>query len=131
MNKMEKVYIEEVLPIMTLIEETLAEKKTDHHNYDPKRDLYVCPHPHQETGYGGFKGGDPREFWPDYECCSAEEVALWRACCDKWNEADAKGITLDPENMQFCRDELGISGNGWKFGIGVYTVEFEQVWESM
>jgi hypothetical protein len=30
--------------------------------------------------------------------------------------------------LQPCRDENGISGAGWKFGIGVYVVEWEQTW---
>ena len=93
------------------------------HNYDSQRDLYVCPHPHQETGYGGFKGGDPNKFHPDGECCTAEEIALWRAACAKWNAGDQTQLALQP-----CRDENGISGAGWKFGIGVYVVEWEQTW---
>ena len=101
------------------------------HNYDESRDLYVCPHPHQHVGYGGFKGGDPRDFTPDRECCSDEEIELWRACVQKWNEADANGITLEGEALQTCCDELGISGMGWRFGIGTYVLEFEQTWESM
>ena len=99
------------------------------HNYDQQRDLYVCPQPHQETGYGGFKGGDPRKFSPDPECCYEEELVAWREACNKWNIAEASGQELDPEKLQTCRDENGISGAGWKFGIGCYVMEFEQTWE--
>ena len=95
------------------------------HNYDSKRDLYVCPYPHQETGYGGFKGGNPNDFSPDRECCHQEEIAAWRAACDKWNDGDETPLRCHP-----CRDENGISGAGWKFGIGVYVIEFEQTWDA-
>ncbi len=90
------------------------------HNYDAGRDLYVCPYPHQETGYGGFKGGDPNNFHPDSECSSPQEIAAWRKACKEWDGT--------PLELQRCRGADGISGSGWRFGIGVYTIESEQTW---
>ena len=96
------------------------------HNYDEERDLYICPHPHQEVGYGGFKGGNPNDFSPDSQCCSPKEIQSWRDACKKWNDGDET-----PLDFHRCKDENGISGEGWKFGIGVYVLELEQTWEPM
>jgi hypothetical protein len=32
-----------------------------------------------EWAYGFFGGGDPRDFTPDYEMCSEDEIARWQA----------------------------------------------------
>lgn len=96
------------------------------HDYDEPRDLYVCPYPRQHVGYGGFKGGNPNDFTPDHECSSPEEIERWRAARDKWNAGDETLLEL-----QRCKDENGISGEGWKFGIGTYVLEKEQTWEPM
>lgn len=31
--------------------------------------------------YGSFMGGDPRDFSPDREACTPEEIAAWEAAC--------------------------------------------------
>lgn len=39
-------------------------------------------------GYGN-REGNPHNFQPDEECCSAEEIAAWRKACDEWDAAEA------------------------------------------
>ena len=100
------------------------------HDYDAERDEYICPNPHQDVGYGGFKGGDPRNFTPDHECCSATEIAAWKEACARWTSAELRGETLEAEPLQPCVVD-GVAGAGWKFGIGMYVIEREQTWEAL
>lgn len=37
-----------------------------------------------QTSYGSFLGGDPREFSPDPECCTPEEMERHAADCASW-----------------------------------------------
>lgn len=60
-------------------------------------DQYKCPHPHTEGGYGFFHGGDPRNFFPDGECCSPQEIENHKRACELWDEAEARGETPEPE----------------------------------
>lgn len=72
---------------------------------------YKCPHPHQDSGYGyGYRGIDPNKYHPDYECCSPEEIQRWK---------DAREIVNRGETYT----------GGYSFGIGVYTIEFDQFFE--
>lgn len=32
-----------------------------------------------EYSYGNFGSGDPRDFTPDYEMCTEDEIASWKA----------------------------------------------------
>lgn len=81
-----------------------------------------------ETGYGFFCGGDPRNFYPDGESCSEQEIANHRAACALWDEAENRGETPEPEKCP----------SGWMFdkdgrpvvhvlrapyGIGTYNYE--------
>lgn len=38
-----------------------------------------------QCSYGYFLGGDPRQFSPDEECCTTEEIARWQALCADWD----------------------------------------------
>jgi hypothetical protein len=74
------------------------------HNYrdESGESVWVCPIPHQESGYGAFKGGDPREFHPDHECCNDDEIARWRKACEEWNEAEDAGVTPEAIERPSC-----------------------------
>jgi hypothetical protein len=106
------------------------------HNYqdDNGESVWVCPIPHQESGYGAFKGGDPRDFHPDHESCSDKEIANWKAACDQWCEAEDAGVAPGEIETPSCclRTDSGrvlASTRLGGFGIGVYTVEFETSFE--
>jgi hypothetical protein len=81
-----------------------------------------------EVIYGFFHGGDPREFSPDDECCSPDEIRRHKAACDLWNEAERKGITPTPEacpsGWEMAPDGTQVHVLRAPYGIGTYTVEF-------
>lgn len=105
------------------------------HDYVPDSiNQYMCPHPHVESGYGHFYGGDPRDFHPDYECCTEQEISNHRKACALWNECEARGVTPDPEQCPsgwiYGEDGKAIAHVlRSPYGIGCYTVEFEQFFE--
>lgn len=106
----------------------------DHDYVKDSIDQYRCPHPHVESGYGYFHGGDPRNFHPDYESCDKREIENHRKACDLWNDCESRGETPEPEK---CPSGWIYDDNGKAiahvlrspYGIGCYTVEFEQFWE--
>jgi len=51
----------------------------------------------KQYGYGFFCGGDPRDFYPDTESCSDNELLNHNRACALWNEAEARGETPTPE----------------------------------
>jgi hypothetical protein len=65
--------------------------------------------------YGSFSGGDPRTFTPDVECCHPDEIEAHRKACEEWDEADKKGIKLEPIKVSRI-----ISFR--PFGIGITTL---------
>lgn len=40
------------------------------------------------TVYGFFPGGDPRDFTPDMECSTPQEIALHKEDCAAWDLGD-------------------------------------------
>lgn len=92
---------------------------------------YKCPHPYQDSGYGGFNGGDPRNFSPDWECCSEKEIANHKAACALWDEAEERGEIPEPEKCPSGwifdeKDKVVAHVLRSSYGIGVYTIEFDQ-----
>lgn len=69
-----------------------------------------------ERTYGPFRGGDPRDFEPDVELCTAEEIKAWGAACAEW--AAGRGVDRGP-GCQTFGDGSVVTGTG--FGIGVNT----------
>lgn len=80
------------------------------------------------TVYGFFHGGDPRTFSPDVECCSDAEMVRWKAACDAWDDAQASGLSMQPE-VGSCESVYGPDGQLQAhfifshFGIGVSTLD--------
>jgi hypothetical protein len=71
-------------------------------------------------GYGYFPGGDPRNYSPDGECCSPEEIAAWKAACNRWN----LGEKTDEGRSGTVVEINGVPGFacGHRFGIGTYRI---------
>lgn len=67
----------------------------------------LCHEP--ENVYGFFHGGDPRDFWPDAECCSKDELENHRRACELWDIANADGYDPNPEACPsgWVYDEFG------------------------
>lgn len=103
------------------------------HDYIPNSiDQYKCPVNQQENCYGYFTGGDPRDFHPDYEDSTPEEIANWKRACEEANRIEASrnlpcpsGWIVD-EKRKLIAHVLNAP-----FGIGVCTIEIETVFEAM
>ena len=70
--------------------------------------------------YGHFTGTDPRDFFPDYELCTEEEIANWQADCEAWNKGEGKpapppGRTLYKRDGSFFGHVLAP-----RYGVGTY-----------
>jgi len=102
----------------------------DHNYVKDSIDKYECPFPQQESTYGYFCGGDPRDFHPDHECCTPEEIQRHKEACE------------DAERLESSRDLPCPSG--WirtpdgcahilraPFGIGVSTIETLNYFEAL
>lgn len=101
------------------------------HNYVPDSiDQYKCPVPVTHSGYGFFSGGDPRNFFPDHESCSPEEIANHKRACEA---AEKHGLTDLECPSFFFKDDNGNVGHVLKapFGIGSYTIEMESYFEPL
>ena len=48
-----------------------------------------------ETSYGGFYGGDPRNFSPDPECSTETERTAHAAACAEWDKGNEITIEAD------------------------------------
>lgn len=70
-----------------------------------------------DVGYGGFHGGDPRDFTPDPECSTEAEQANWRAACESF------AGTAMPDTHTLVTDEGGLVMHVARnpFGLGTYV----------
>lgn len=100
------------------------------HDYVPESiDQYRCPHPHVEHTYGYFHGGDPRDFHPDYECCSPEEIERWQLACDEAEKLAHHRELPCPSGWE--RTPYGdVHVLRAPFGIGSYTWKMETFFEA-
>jgi hypothetical protein len=87
--------------------------------------------------YGYFLGGDPRQFAPDEECCTPEEIARWQALCAEWDAGrqtepapEEHGPWVDPSTRQVIalgarpdQPVIGLCHAPRSFGIGVTTCD--------
>lgn len=74
---------------------------------------------HLLAGYGYYPGGDPRNFSPDPESCTAAEVARWKAACAAWE----RGETPDPGGPHIPIENGHLTVG--HYGIGIYDVEWD------
>lgn len=77
-----------------------------------------------QSGYGGFHGGDPRNFHPDAECSTDEERAAHKAACELADAAEA-GRELPCPSGWATIGEYRNYINRQPFGLGCYTWEDE------
>lgn len=69
-----------------------------------------------DISYGPFPGGDPRNFTPDEECCTPEEIGAWIVACVEWDAGEGKDAG---PGCSFAGD--GSVWNGSGFGVGTYV----------
>ena len=71
-------------------------------------------------GYGFFPGGDPRNFTPDEECCSPEEILSWETACAEWNKGNEVQVGAS------CVVASGMLITIAPFGIGTYQFDDDE-----
>lgn len=79
--------------------------------------------------HGPFPGGDPRNFEPDREMNTAEEIEAWEAACELWDANERDGEPSEPiprpshygidADRGFVYHALSTGG----FGYGTYQAE--------
>jgi len=87
--------------------------------------------------YGFFHLDDPRDFFPDYECCSPEELAAHKEACAKAAAGEDWGPRSEEHGPWTNASKPGVvilgarpDGDGWvggchasrSFGIGTYLL---------
>ena len=75
----------------------------------------------RESMYGSYHGGDPREFMPDVECNTPEEIAAHKAACESWD----RGEHVEAEHGRCDIRTNMICCSYGAFGLGVYTIEMD------
>lgn len=78
-----------------------------------------------ELGYGFFPGGDPRDFTPDYEMCSPEEIERWKVDVAL---AEAGFTVVTPPSGQWIYDQDGkpvMHILAPKYGMGTYQYRLQ------
>jgi len=81
------------------------------------------------VSYGGYPGGDPRDFTPDGECCTPEEIAAHKAACEAWERGDFTEPRHGRHAVEIAlKDGTKAVGHGCinPYGIGVYTYHNEE-----
>lgn len=78
--------------------------------------------PGVQCQYGfGWRGLDPRNFDPDRESCTPQELAAHAAAVADWERAESEGIDLcehNPPPGEPCSQHRHAGGGSW--GIGTY-----------
>lgn len=74
--------------------------------------------------YGYFPGGDPRDFEPDVECCTEEEMAAHKKACAEWDAGEQTKHEAHRHDVSTSADgkvtvSMSVSG---AFGMGSYTI---------
>lgn len=81
--------------------------------------IYMCPPEHQMGSmYGYFNGGDPRDFFPDHQDCSPDEIKRHREACAAATRLEANRSLPCPSGFERKGDSV-IHVLRAPFGIGV------------
>jgi hypothetical protein len=102
----------------------------DHNYIADSINEWRCPVNQQESFYGYFTGGDPRQFHPDAEECSPEELANHKRACEEANALES-GRNLECPSGWITWEGGGIHVLNAPFGIGVGTIEIETSFEEL
>lgn len=80
--------------------------------------------------YGFFHGGDPRDFTPDADECSPEEIANWERDCTKWNETEQTEPEPCPSYWKEIEPGTVAHVLVTPYGIGSYKTTMETIFET-
>lgn len=80
----------------------------------------------REQSYGFFPGGDPRDFTPDFEGCTPQEIEAWKEACDSWNRGEK--VVCEGSHRWLVDAEGKVIGTATvsSFGIGTYWFDLEE-----
>ena len=73
--------------------------------------------------YGCFPGGDPREFTPDSEWCTPEEIEAHKRDCAAWDRGEKTTVPVSGMLPDGNGGVMHVSRSS--YGLGVYSIEFE------
>ena len=71
--------------------------------------------------YGFFGGGDPRDFTPDFDQCTPEEIERWKA--DVARAEAGENVVASPAG-EWVTPNMHILAP--RYGIGIYKVRFDE-----
>lgn len=91
---------------------------SEHHDAE---DGWLCPYEYQmDSVYGSFCGGDPRNFSPDYECSTPQELENHRKACEEAEIAANPNLPC-PSGWERLPDGTICHVLRCPFGLGVTT----------
>lgn len=87
---------------------------------------YLRPCAQGEPTYGHYLGGDPRNFFPDEESCSPEEIGRHKTACAAWERGERPVSEPHRHEAQEIEGKLVIVSYPGAFGLGVYHMRDEE-----
>lgn len=88
---------------------------------------YMLRAANPDVTYGYFPGGDPRDFNPDPECCTPEEMARHKAACEEWDRGDKTEHERHHHKAETLADGRAvIASYPGAFGLGTYSIRDEE-----
>ena len=69
--------------------------------------------------YGFFPGDDPRNFTPDAEVCTPEEITAWKDDCEAWDRGERIPVPPACQERKLS-DGTTIHVIVCRYGLGVY-----------
>lgn len=84
-------------------------------------------HESEQSSYGHFHGGDPRNFSPDPECSTDAEREAHRLACEQWNSGKREPLPGPHEPLSDGR--IGwVTKAGFGLGVSTYIDEQARDW---
>jgi len=77
-----------------------------------------------EWMYGNFGSGDPRDFQPDYELCTVEEVEVWKADVARAEAGETVIAHPAGHSVYDAQGKLTLHILAPKYGIGTYKARY-------
>lgn len=84
---------------------------------------YVADKAQGDVGYGFFPGGDPRNFQPDFECATPDEITNHKRACEA---AESGAVVVDSDGQWVGDGDLVAHITRCQFGLGTYTMPDER-----
>jgi hypothetical protein len=80
---------------------------------------FIRPFAEPSPIYGGFHGGDPRDFTPDPEVTKPEELVAWRKACEEFAAGRTEPLPDQHEKAFNEKGEMVAHLARYDFGMGV------------